>query len=460
MPRTLILDLPGLSQRLLDALPSDHRPVWVHRLIERGAGAIEPVLPAVTMVAQATYTTGKLPQDHGIIANGVAAWREPAMHANLDLNDDSAAFRRTISFWEQSNDLLRTPRTWQAADRKTQDAKVALLFFQSSIDAADIVVTPKPRHTEDGRTIPDCWTQPADLNAKLTEQLGVFPLQHYWGPLANIESSKWIARCAEIVWREHAPDLQLTYIPHLDYDAQRKGPTHPDTVASLREVLEVLTPLVETAERDGGRIILLSEYGLTDVTRSITPNVALHRAGLLPLADRSRAHSRGAASQNRMATPDIDFHEAAAFALCDHQIAHVYTRDVNAALDAVAELPGVGSVHVGSDRAAVGLNTDRAGDIVLFAESDAWFEYRWWDDFADAPPWAWSVDIHRKPGYDPTEMFVDMPNKRIRADQPELVKGSHGARPKDQADWPVLLGTQHDSPIIKSTDIAAMLLDQ
>jgi len=443
MPRTLVLDLPGLSQRLLDALPAEQQPHWLTRLVERGATGIEPVLPAVTMVAQATYTTGVLPADHGIVANGVAAFADPSIEPHLDLGDDSAAFRRTVSFWEQSNDLLQAPRVWTG-----RPARVAMLCFQSSIGAADIVVTPKPRHTDDGRTIPDCWTKPAELNARLTEQLGVFPLRHYWGPLANIESSRWIARCAEIVWREHQPDLQLTYIPHLDYDAQRKGPMHSDTIRSLQEVLDVLTPLVESAQRDGGRVILLSEYGLTPVNRSVAPNAALQRAGLLPLA----------ASRNGRNHPELDFDQAIAFAMCDHQVAHVYSRDIPATLEVIGELPGVASVHVGDHREAIGLNTDRAGDIILFAEPDAWFEYRWWDDFADAPPWAWTVDIHRKPGYDPTEMFIDRQRRRIRAEQPERIKGSHGARPTDSADWPVLIGIEHPSPIA-ATAVADLLLD-
>jgi hypothetical protein len=447
MSRTLVLDLPGLSQRLLSMLPDEDRPAWLSRLTEIGHRVIEPIIPAVTLTAQATLTTGTLPQDHGMIANGLAVYRDPTMLGQIDLGDDSAAFRKTVSFWEQSNDLLQAPRVWQAASPKPQAAKVALLFFQSSIGAADVVVTPKPRHTEDGRTVSDCWTNPPELNAKLTEQLGVFPLHHYWGPMANIESSKWIAGCAQIVWSDHQPDVQFNYIPHLDYDAQRIGPTHPKTLAALGEVLAALTPLVERVEADGGRVVLLSEYGMTEVSRSVAPNVALREAGLLPLT----------ASQNRMAAPDIDFANATAFALCDHQIAHVYTNDIDAALQAVGELPGVGCVYVGDDREAIGLNTDRAGEIVLIAESDAWFEYRWWTDFADAPPWAWSVDIHRKPGFDPLEMFFDPAAKRIRADQPELVKGSHGAKPNDAADWPVLLGIESDGQPVQATDVAGLL---
>ncbi|HBP23745.1 MAG TPA: alkaline phosphatase family protein, partial [Planctomycetes bacterium] len=34
------------------------------------AAPIEPVLPAVTCSVQATYLTGKLPREHGVVANG------------------------------------------------------------------------------------------------------------------------------------------------------------------------------------------------------------------------------------------------------------------------------------------------------------------------------------------------------------------------------------------------------
>lgn len=437
MTRTLVLNLPGLSRRLLDALPEGDWPDWLLRLIDRGASVIDPVLPAVTMPAQATYTTGVLPEAHGIVANGVAAFRDDALHELLDLNDDSAEYRRRVSFWEQSDGLLQAPRAWRGTG-----LRVAMLFFQSSIGAADIVVTPKPRHTADGRTIPDCWTQPTELNERLAGELGVFPLQHYWGPLANLESSRWIARCARIVWREHEPDLQFTYVPHLDYDAQRLGPTHPQTVRALADVLEVLGELVSTAENDGGRVIVLSEYGMTPVHRSFAPNVVLRDAGLLRVGDRG----------------EVDYEVSAAFAMCDHQVAHVYCRPdaMERVADVLADIPG--ARYAGPERAAVGLETPRAGDIVLLAEEDAWFEYRWWTDSAQAPAWAWTVDIHRKPGYDPLEMFFDPANRRIRADQPQLVKGSHGARPRDRCDYPVMLGVAGRDAAIQATDVAGLLL--
>jgi hypothetical protein len=115
-------------------------------------------------------------------------------------------------------------------------------------------------------------------------------------------------------------------------------------------------------------------------------------------------------------------------------------------------------VYRGEQREEIGLDTERAGDLVAFSEPDAWFEYRWFDPKdAAAPPWAWTVDIHRKPGFDPTEMFVDMERRRIRADEPQLVKGSHGRLPADEADWPLLIGCESATSPVDATDVAGLL---
>ncbi len=440
---TVVLDLPGLSARLLDRLPEGRRPAWLNRVIERGRAVIEPVLPAVTMPAQATYTTGVLPQQHGVIANGLAAYRDPSIHPHLDLAS-YPEYRANISFWEQSNDLLRAPRAWAFSDAAPPRSKTSLLFFQSAICAADVVVTPKPTHTPDGKTIPDCWTNPPELNKRLQAELGMFPLHRYWGPMANLESSAWIARCAQFVWAEHAPDLMLTYVPHLDYNLQRLGPSHAGVVDDLAAVLEALSPLAERVAADGAQLVLLSEYGMTDVDRSLAPNVLLREAGLL------QTNTNG----------EVDYACSAAFAMCDHQVAHVYLSD-SAHVDRVAALlrerDEVASLNVGRGRADVGLDTDRAGDIVVFAKENAWFEYRWWNDWAAAPDYAFMVDIHRKPGYDPTELFADPATRRTRADQPQLVKGSHGTKPADPADWPVLLGVGSTGPTVPATEVAALI---
>lgn len=441
---TVVLDLPGLSARLLDRLTEDRRPAWLSALIERGRAVIEPVLPAVTMPVQATYTTGVLPQEHGVVANGFAAYRDPTIRTHLDL-DSYPDYRSNVSFWEQSNDLLRTPRKWLFNDAAPPRSKTALLFFQSAICAADIVVTPKPTHTPDGKTTPDCWTNPPELNAQLQAELGMFPLHHYWGPIANIESSKWIAGCAESVWSKHAPDLMLTYVPHLDYNLQRLGPSSDGVVDDLAAVFEALTPLAERVTADGAQLVLLSEYGMTDVDRSLAPNVLLREAGLL------RVDAEG----------EVDYTNSTAFAMCDHQVAHVYVSDP-AQVERVAALfegrDEVASLNSGRGRAEVGLDCDRAGDVVLFANENAWFEYKWWNGWAPAPDYAFMVDIHRKPGYDPTELFADPATRRTRADQPELVRGSHGTKPADPADWPVLLGVAPTDPVVVATDVAGLII--
>ena len=435
---TVVLDLPGLSHRLLDRLPVDRRPPWLRDLIARGTNTLQPVTPAVTMPAQATLTTGLLPQQHGIVANGIASYRDPSLHTHLDLTNH-AEDRQRVSFWEQSNDLLNAPRVWQGDDRN-----VAMLFFQSSIQSANIVVTPKPAHTADGKTVSHCWTHPTQLNTDLVEQLGPFPLHHYWGPVANIESSKWIVACAQHVWSEHTPDLMLTYIPHLDYNLQRLGPSSDAIVEDLAAVFECITPLAERAIEDGAQLLLLSEYGMTDASQSIAPNTVLRANDLLNINDEGL----------------IDFANTPAFAMCDHQIAHVYVKqssDIERIAQRLIDLPEVTAHYVGPDREKIGLNTERAGDIVLLTREDAWFEYRWWDDWSQAPDFAWTVDIHRKPGYDPTELFFDPANKRIRADQPQLVKGSHGSMPRDTADWPVLIGHAAQPDPIPMTEIAGLL---
>ncbi len=438
---TLLLDLPGLSGRLLDRLPDDRRPDWLHALLERGRTAVEPALPAVTMPVQATFTTGLTPAGHGVVANGFAGFRDPSITPHLDL-DSFPDYRRHVSFWEQSNDLLTADRVW--ADRPA-DHTVAMLFWQSAMaGAADIVVTPKPEHTPDGRTVSLLWTDPPDLNDTLTEKLGPFPLMNYWGPFAGLAGSQWIAACARHVWTEYQPDLQLTYLPHLDYGLQTRGPGDPKMVDELAELLTVLTPLVDRAQADGARVLLLSEYGMTPVSRPCPLNVHLRRAGLLTLNT----------------VGEVDYDRTPAFAMVDHQAAHIYTRDeqtTDRAADLLRRLDEVADCYVGDERRQVGLDTVRAGDLVAFAAEDAWFEYRWWEDFAEAPDYAWTVDIHRKPGYDPTEMLGDPVRKRTRADAANVIRGSHGRRPADPADWPLLLGVEDRDNPLPAPDVAHLL---
>lgn len=448
--RTCLIDIPGLTSRLLDQLAGQSPPPWFDALLDAGSSIIRPVQPAVTMTVQATYSTGKTPAEHGIIANGLPAFRLPGLREHLDLSN-FADYRCNVSFWEQSNRLLTAPRAWAGDGSRPQTA--AMLFVQSSMgDAADVVVTPKPQHTPDGKTIATCWSDPAELYPALRQQLGEFPLHHYWGPLAGIKSSEWIAAAARLVWEEYPTDLHWVYIPQLDYDLQRLGPSDPRIAASLSEVLGLLTPLVEKVSADGGRVLIVSEYGMTPVNRSVAVNEHLHKAGLL-VVDTSG---------------EVDYVESRAFAMVDHQVAHIYCPELSAQTTVRALLeamPEVERIYTGAERGEVGLDCERAGDVVAFSHEDAWFEYRWWDTLAEAPQWATKIDIHRKPGYDPLEMFADPESLkardphavRILADKPHLVKGSHGTLPADEADWPVLIGHGEAPDHLDATRIASLL---
>ena len=102
------------------------------------------------------------------------------------------------------------------------------------------------------------------------------------------------------------------------------------------------------------------------------------------------------------------------------------------------------------EKTAAGLNHPRAGDLVAVAEPDAWFTYYYWLDDARAPDFARTVDIHRKPGFDPVELFLDpaTPFSKLKIAwrllqkrlgfrmlmdviplDATLVKGSHGSQP-------------------------------
>jgi len=131
---------------------------------------------------------------------------------------------------------------------------------------------------------------------------------------------------------------------------------------------------------------------------------------------------------------------------------------VRAALEATK---GVERVLGAEGKRAAGLDHPRSGDLVAVAAPGAWFTYYFWEDDARAPDYARTVDIHRKPGYDPCELFLDpklvAPKLKIawrlglrklgfRALldviplDPSLVRGSHGRAEEDPRDWPVLLG--------------------
>ena len=164
------------------------------------------------------------------------------------------------------------------------------------------------------------------------------------------------------------------------------------------ELDDACAPLLDAAERAGARVWVVSEYGHCDVSR---PVAAQPRSAGGGLARRS-APVRSA----RSSTPFT----SRAFAVCDHQLAHVYVHDaadIEPRPRPLAAEPGVARVLVGEERAELGLDHPRSGELVLLSEPDAWFAYPFWLDDRDAPDYARTVDIHRKPGYDPCELFFD-----------------------------------------------------
>jgi predicted AlkP superfamily pyrophosphatase or phosphodiesterase len=440
-----VIDLPGLSRELVHAIPAATAlGKWLNG---KPIGPLRPSFPAVTCSVQATLTTGVEPARHGMIANGVPTFRSPQDQALIDASN-FADFRKQISFWEQSNQFLDAPRFWQDKSGKSR-WKTALLFFQNSMPgfagtlrpAADIVLTPKPDHGPDGKLTSLCWSQPADLVPRLFKELGPFPLMNYWGPMAGIASSQWIARASAIIWREHAPQLQWVYIPHLDYDLQRHGPRSPQAKAAVRDGANAVEPLVSEIQSTGSQLILLSEYSMREVHTAVQPNLILRDEGLL-------------LTKSSPAGQVVDFERSSAFAMVDHQIAHVYAKSADEinTLARILDLDGVAAIdHPTTPESG----HPRAGDLVLRAENHAWFDYRWWNDPADAPSFARTVDIHRKPGYDPLELFWD-PAANGTSQNSNLVRGSHGIVENSEA---VCAGSFEslDKDSIKAEDFAGLV---
>ena len=433
MHPTIVLLVVGLTPRHLG--PDTPRLTAFAR-----AGAMRPlqtVTPAVTCTVQATFMTGGLPRDHGIVANG---W------LFRDLME--------VWLWRQSNRLVTGEKIWEAGRRRDPAFTTANLFWWYNIGAAhDIGVTPRPIYKSDGRKLPDCYTQPLELREELTRELGAFPLFHFWGPATSIASSRWIADAALHVRRTRAPTLTLVYLPHLDYDLQRFGPGHPRVAQSLREVDAVAGDLIADAQRDGARVIVLSEYGITPVSQPIHINRALREAGLLSV----RVEDGGEL---------LDVAQSKAFAVADHQLAHIYVPEDHVVAEVkriVTALAGVEQVLDRVGQAAVGLDHARSGELVAIARPDAWFTYYYWLDDRNAPDFARLVEIHRKPGYDPVELFLDpairfpslsvgwrLAKRALRFAtlmdviplDASLVKGSHGRPTDDPADGPVFLSSE------------------
>lgn len=453
MQKTVVINAVGLTPRLI----GPHTPFIASFLRGRRRLRIDPVLPAVTCSAQATYLTGKWPAEHGIVGNG---WYFK------DLCE--------VKFWHQSNRLVQAQKVWEIARAKDPAFTCANMFWWYNMhSSADFSVTPRPMYPVDGRKLPDIYTQPADLRPWLQRELGQFPLFRFWGPATDIVATQWIADASILVDQKHNPTLTLIYLPHLDYCLQKHGPEVETVAGDLRELDDVCRKLVEYYEKAGAAVVLLSEYGITAVKRPVHLNRRLREAGLIAVRD-------------ELGHELLDAGASGAFAVADHQVAHVYVND-RSRLDEVRAIlestEGVARVLDEAGKREYHIDHDRAGDFVVLAEPDAWFTYYYWLDDAHAPDFAACVDIHRKPGYDPAEMFVDpaiaFPPARIAWTllkkklgfrtlmqltplHGKQVKGSHGLPPRDPADAPVLISNRPEllpaSEAISPVDVCGILL--
>jgi predicted AlkP superfamily pyrophosphatase or phosphodiesterase len=291
--------------------------------------------------------------------------------------------------------------------------------------------------------------------------------------MAGLPCTQWIARCAaEVLATEGGPpQLTLVYLPHLDYEPQRQGPNACDWKKLVGELDAACEPVLDAARKVGAAVWIVNEYTHVSIDLPIYLNRVLRQAGLLIARDGPFGEQ-------------LETHASAAFAVCDHQLAHVYVNDSNGmdkARELIGQQPGVDRVYAGEERAEIGLNHARAGDLVVLARPNAWFAYPFWLDDRRAPDYARTVDIHRKPGYDPCELFFDPQllwgkgraiskvlmkklGLRTLVDviplDANLVKGSHGLGVNDPNDQPVFIGSgpPPDKSMVHQTEIRDRIL--
>jgi len=495
MSRLAVINVVGLT----GALIGEHTP----RLAEfrrRGAFAqIAPAFPAVTCTAQSNYLTGQPPSQHGIVSNG---W----YHREL----------AEVQFWKQSNHLVQSQKIWDAlraqsglATRHLPPATCANMFWWFNMySSVDYSLTPRPMYPADGRKFFDVYSWPYSIREEIKKDLGEFPFFSFWGPAAGIDSpsgkadaaSRWTAESAKWIENKYSPNLNLIYLPHLDYNLQRHGTyvsnplTRPSATLSppngeragvrgafeinpaihrdLREIDAMVGDLIDFFGQRDVQVVLLSEYGITNVDTPVHLNRIFRERGWLTVKD-------------ELGLEILDAGASRVFAVADHQVAHIYLNDpalARSVRDVLVKTPGVEMVLGQAEKIAAGIDHPRAGDLMAVARENAWFTYYYWLDDARAPDFARTVDIHRKPGYDPVELFLD-PNlplpkvkiawrllqkklgQRMLMDvislDATLVKGSHGRRPADKKDWPVFITSQPEFLSVKemaSTDVFQILL--
>ncbi|RZS96398.1 alkaline phosphatase family protein [Cecembia calidifontis] len=432
MKKTAVINIVALSSRLI----GEHTPFLKKWIEKRQKRFIQPVLPAVTCSSQSVYLTGKWPEENGIVGNG---WY---------FRDECE-----IKFWRQSNRLVQAPKIWDKLKIQDPNFTCANMFWWYNMySTVDYAVTPRPLYPADGRKLPDIHSQPMDLRDRLQQELGQFPLFSFWGPNANIESTQWIAEASKKVDQWFNPTLNLIYLPHLDYGLQRYGLDFKKIKKDLREIDRVAADLITYFEKQGTEVLLLSEYGITTVNNPIHINRILRKEGCIVV-------------KNELGRETLDAGTCKAFAVADHQLAHIYVKDeadIPAIKSMLERVPGIEKVLDKEGKQKYHLDHPRAGELIAVADKDSWFTYYFWLDDNKAPDYARTVDIHRKPGYDPVETLADPEIKFLKGKigmkllkkklgfrylmdvislDATLVKGSHGRIPEDPMDWPIFVGS-------------------
>lgn len=439
MHKTVVIDIVGLSSSLIN----EHTPFLKKYTAEKGSNTITPMLPAVTTSVQSTFITGKWPNEHGIVGNG---WYD-----RIDCE---------IKFWKQSNKLVLAEKIWERAKKIDPSFTCSKMFWWYNMYSdADYSVTPRPNYLADGRKLPDCYSQPAELRDELQKELGQFPLFKFWGPATDISSTQWIADASIYTDKKYDPTLTLIYLPHLDYCLQKYGQGNSSINKDLAEIDKVVEQLVNHYKAKKARIILLSEYGITNVDQPVHLNRELRKNGFLQI-------------RTERGLELLDPGASKAFAVADHQVAHIYINDPSVTSEVkqlLEQVPGVQAVLNKEEQKQYHINHERSGDLVAIADERSWFTYYFWLDDEKAPDYARVVDIHKKPGYDPVELFM---TSKARAGykllrkklalryvmdviplDPTLIKGSHGRLVSEKKFQPVLISDQLKDRELKATEV-------
>lgn len=445
MNKTVVINIVALSSELI----GEYTPFLSKYIEGKRKTKVKPIIPAVTCSAQSTYVTGKMPSDHGIVGNG---WY---------FKDECE-----IKFWRQSNKLVQEKKIWELAKEADPSFTSAnICWWYNMYSTVDYSVTPRPMYPADGRKIPDCYTHPFSLRDELQNKLGIFPLFKFWGPATTIESTQWIANASKYIEEKYSPTLSFVYLPHLDYILQQVGINFSKIAKHLNEIDEICADLITFYESKGAKVILLSEYGISDVSNPIHLNRLFREKGYIAIRE-------------EMGHDLLDAGASKAFAVADHQVAHIYLNDkslLGEVRDLLKKTKGISQILEGENKTAAGLDHDRAGDFVAVADKNFWFTYYYWVDDVKAPDYARTVDIHKKPGYDPVELFIDpeikfpmlkiggiLAKKKAGFRQlmdvipldATLVKGSHGRIQEDKNQWPILVADELDAKEeIEPTDV-------